>query len=209
MRSRSRSRRPVRRGFSIMELLVVVAIVAIMIGIALPILTAHQRTYLVDDTGALMIDVFRFANQRALSERQVMRVEITPSTGTTQGKIEVIDQEKIAPGTADDKVIRSELLPLNSQTTVNTTANRFKLPPSPFNFLDAPFTSGKMTIRFNPDGSAVNAADTPQSLSLYYFTPDAAGDPDPGFTRAITLFGPTSSVRTWRYDAAADDFVEM
>lgn len=209
MRSRSRSRHVSRGGFSAVELLVVLAIIIIMIAVALPILSTAKRTYLVDDTGALIIDVLRYANQRALSERQVMRIELTPSTNTVQGKIEVIDQNKIAAGTSDDEVVRTVLLPLNGQTTVNTTPNRFKLPPVPFNFLDAPFSGGKMTIRFNPDGSAVNATDTPQSLSLYYFTPDAAGNPDKDFTRAITLFGPTSSVKTWRYDVPTDEFAEM
>ena len=191
-----------------MEILVVVAIIAIMIAVALPILATHQRAQMVDDSGAQIIDFMRFANQRALSERQVMRFELTPSTDTDQGKLEVIDQNRITAGVGDDEVVRSELLPLKAQTTVNTVNGKFPLPPSPFNFLDPPFAGGKLIIWFNPDGSVTNNADTPQSMTLYFYTP-LGGEPDPTFTRAITLFGPTASIRAWRYKADDDSFEEM
>ena len=205
----SQLRRLAHPGFSVLELLLVMTIIAIMIAVALPYISAHKRAYQVDDFGAELVDVLRYANQRALSERQVMRVELTPSTDTDRGTIQVIDQNRIAPGTADDEVVRNETLPLKRDTTIVVTSGALPVPPAPFNFLPPPLTGGKVTVSFNPDGSVTDNTDIPRSFSIAFFTPDANGNPNTVDTRSITLFGPTTSIKPWRFDAATNSFVEM
>ena len=177
------------RGFTVIELLVVVAILAIMIGISIFSLPTAQRSLNVDFAVAQLVDVLRFANQRALAERQVMRVEITPSTNAAPGTIQVVDQNTLTNGVGDDAVIRTETLPLPSDATIDVGTSGLPIPPSPFDFLAA---------TLNPQGKLV-----------FYFTPDGAGSPDLGLTRAVTLFGPTSAVRTWRYNPPTMMFEEM
>ncbi len=211
--AKRRSRVPSRaqNGFSILEMVIVGAIIAIMIGVAIMSLPTQRRVLAVDFSGAQLVDVLRFANQRSLSERQVMRVEITPSTNTVPGKIEVVDQNTLAAGTADDAVVRSEtLVPKGEVGILTEPTTTIPLPPAPFNFLQPTFVNNKFILYFTPDGQTTNeAGTTPQSLSLVYYTPGSGGDPDPGLTRALTLFGPTSSVRTWTYDIGTNSFKEM
>lgn len=198
-----------QRGFSVIELLIVMAIIAIMIGIALFSLQTSQRALAVDNAGAQLVDVLRFAKQRALAERQVMRVEVTPGSGSTPGTIQVIDQETLGAGSTDDFVCRNETLAPNSESTINTNPTAFSRPPAPHNFDAAPFVSGKLTVYFNPDGSVSNNSDTPQSFSLVFFTPIVGTTPDPQSIRAITLFGPTGSVRVWRWEPTTSSFTEV
>jgi prepilin-type N-terminal cleavage/methylation domain-containing protein len=206
MNTNGRPKRSVERGFSVLELLVVIAIIAIMIGVAIFSLPTAQRALAPDNASDQMVDVLRFSLQRALAERQVMRVEVTAGTGTTPGKIEIYDEGRIAPG--DEALIRTESLVPNAEVTLNTSPTAFVRPPSPHNFDAAPFVSNKLKVFFNPDGTVTNAADIPQSFSLVLFTPMGGGSPDPGSIRAITLFGPTASVNEWRWDAGANQFVE-
>jgi prepilin-type N-terminal cleavage/methylation domain-containing protein len=197
------------RGFSLIELLAVMAIMAIMITISLLMLPRNQRALAVDNAGAQLVDVFRFAQQRALSDRQVMRLELTPGTTTVPGTVVVVDENTLGAGTADDTAVRSETLSKNEDTTVATDLAGFQKPASPFNFLPPAFNAGKMTVYFAPDGSVLNASDTPQSFTLVYYTPLSPGVPDPQSTRAITIFGPTGSVRVWRWDVPSGAFTEV
>ena len=187
----------------------VMAIIAIMIAIALPTILSARQTYAIDDASNQLVDILQFSQQRALGERQVMRVELIPGTTSTRGSIQVIDQNTLTGGVGDDEVIRNELLPENRDTTINTDPGRFPMPPLPFNFNHWTWPAGQMVIFFMPDGTVTNAANTPQSLTITMYVPLPNGDPDPGLTRAITLFGPTASIRSWYLDPAASSFQEM
>ncbi len=197
------------RGFSVVELMMVFAIIAIMIAIALPSIFNARQTYAIDDASNQVVDILQFAQQRALGERQVMRVEIVPGTATTRGTIQVIDQNTLTGGAGDDLVIRNELLPENKDTTMNTDPARFPRPPLPFNFDHWTWPSGRLVIFLMPDGTATNAANTPQSFTITMFVPLANGDPDPSLIRGITLFGPTGSVRSWAYIPTTSQFEEV
>lgn len=199
------------RGFSVVELMMVMAIVAIMIAIALPSIFNARQTYAIDDASNQIVDILQFAQQRAIGERQVMRVEIVPGTSSTRGTIQVIDQNTLTGGVGDDLVIRNELLPENKDTTINTDPARFPRPPLPFNFNHWTWPSGQLVVLLMPDGTAMNTANPPQpqSFTLTMFVPLANGDPDPGLIRGITLFGPTGSVRSWAYIPTESQFEEV
>lgn len=211
MTTNSLAGRARQRGFSVVELVIVMVIIVIMVGIALFSLPTAQRALAIDNAGSQMVDNIRFAQQRALNERETMRLEITPGTPTTPGTLVIVDQNRISLGVADDTVIRTETLAPNSEATVATDLAGFNPPPSPFDFIAPRYQGGKLTIWFSPEGSVVNnqSPAIPQSFTLVYYTPTPSGPPDPGLTRAITLFGPTGSVRVWRYEPTTSQFEEM
>ncbi len=190
-----------------------VAIISIMIGISLLSMPSQRRGLAIDAASAQLVDVFRFAQQQALSERHVIRVELTPGTSSTPGTIQVVNQMRISLGAADDRVIRNETLPANSDSTVATSLAGFPMPPTPFNFLAPTFVAGKLTVFFMPDGTAVRNPNedpaVPRSFTLVHYTPNTSGVPAPDLVRAITLFGPTASARIWTYNAATAKFQEL
>lgn len=90
------------RGFSMVELLIVLTVITILLGISLFYLSAHERLYRPDEEALKIIDVFQEARQRSLTQRETMRVEID----LTDNVVRLIDENQ--PSTADDdRPIRS------------------------------------------------------------------------------------------------------
>lgn len=188
------------QGFSMIELLVVLAIIVIMVAVTLPSLVTMQRAYATDDAAGQTLDFLRAAYEQSLTQRQVMRVRIDRAAGT----IQIIDEETAGNAT-DDKVIRSEALTPQSTVAIGKPTGQPD-PPPPYNFTAAAFSSNVWEIRFRSDGVAINATHRPQSAALYFYTP-RAGNPtatdDTGLVRVVTIFGPTGSVKLWGYTGSA------
>ena len=64
------------RGFSMVELLIVLTVMTILTGISLFYLSGHQRLFRPDEQTLKMVDIFQEARQRSLTQRETMRVEI-------------------------------------------------------------------------------------------------------------------------------------
>lgn len=197
------------RGFSMTELLLVVAILAIMLAIAIPSMMTYKENYRTDVIAADIVDVLRFAQQQSLGERQTMRVRIRPGSSGTPGEIEVIDENTITAGAADDEVIRTYSLPDPAEIAIQRPSG-VELPQLPFNFNAITYTSGEYVIYFRPLGSITGAnADVPRSGTIYIAPTGTTGDsPNADLVRAITFFGPTGSVRLWGYLPQSNNFEE-
>jgi prepilin-type N-terminal cleavage/methylation domain-containing protein len=109
-------------GFSIIELLVVVAVLGVLSGIAYMGFSSPQK-YAADDQALKMLDILQEARQKALTQRRVMRVEFNntkktmrlineydiKATNSTTGKSLVTDSD-------DDKEVRS--IPFDTKNLV-------------------------------------------------------------------------------------------
>ena len=93
-------------GFSLIELFIVVAIIMVMTTFAIFALMPHRNLYQTDDQALRVLDFMRDASQRALTQRQVMRLEIDQ----TNNVIRIIDENQVDQGTADDRAVRQEAL---------------------------------------------------------------------------------------------------
>jgi Tfp pilus assembly protein FimT len=189
------------------EVLIVVVIAAVMIAVALPRFLTFGESYSSSDVSAQVVDALRFANQQALGQRQRMRVEIRPGTAGTPGSILVVDEGKIDDG-SDDEEVRNEPLPTGDELSFAKPSG-VGLVASPFNFTAARYTNGVCTIHFNPIGSASgDDQEVPLSATIFVSPAGAAkGTADADLVRAITLFGPTGSIRAWGYDPTTAGFV--
>lgn len=77
-------KRPCQRGFSLVELLVVVMIVLIVAAIAAPMVANTVRTYQVKSAAASAAGVIKATRYRAIAQGYPMQVVITKATGNYQ-----------------------------------------------------------------------------------------------------------------------------
>jgi prepilin-type N-terminal cleavage/methylation domain-containing protein len=196
-------------GFSVIELLVVLAVVAIMVGISIPYLLNYRKLYRSDDQAIKMMDLMREAGQLALTRRRTMRLEID----LTDNALLIIDEN----GAAADTLVKMIPLDKPADVRVDVIPNGVTK-PNPPNYANAAFAadgtghmSGATSVtghnvwaaRFQRDGSVVNAADVPISVNLYIWPPASAGSLTPRNRkeiRAITMFGGSGAMRFWKHN---------
>lgn len=199
-------------GFSIIEILIVLTLIVIMSGVTLFYLNSHQRLYKADDQSLLIADILQEARQRALTQRETIRVEID----ITDSIVRLIDENK--PTTADDDRLLRQLS-LKPETEVKIQHRSSEInenPPEPIpvpsaQFQQSVYTSSSNhrvgTFRFQSNGTVTNAGNNAiangavmTSATLHLWTPKPS-DPDQfEVARALTIIGSTGSVRLWEYD---------
>jgi prepilin-type N-terminal cleavage/methylation domain-containing protein len=185
------------RGFSLVELVIVCAIFAILVGISVLTLTPHERATAADDLAKQTLEFVQDASSRALAQRQTMRLTIDLGAST----ISVTDENTLLAGVDDDELVREEGLVRPEFAVIGQPAG-VDPPADPFHFEPAGFEGGVWQAWFRSDGSVVNADGVPLSATIFVYPTDA-GRPgyalDNGLVRALTLFGPSGQYRLWRY----------
>lgn len=181
------------RGYSVIELLVVAALIIIMTAAVVFTLGHSRRSYRPDDAASQVVNFLRDAYGRALSQRQTMRVSVDRANQT----ITLFDENRLAIG--DEIVVRRA--PLLDQISFNQPiigTDSVGLPPAPYSYPPAVYTANVWEARFRSDGSVVDSAGNPLSATLF-FSPANLKDSDANLIRAVTLFGPGGSIRLWRF----------
>jgi prepilin-type N-terminal cleavage/methylation domain-containing protein len=197
-------------GFSMIELLVVMAVLAIMVGISIPYLLNYRKLYRSDDQAIKMMDLMREAGQLALTRRRTMRLEID----LTDNALLIIDET-----TVSDPDVLVKMIPLDKPADVRVDViPNGVAKPNPPNYTDAAYATdgvghmrGAVTVtghnvwaaRFQRDGSVVTAADNPISVNIYIWPPASAGSLTPRNRkeiRAITMFGGSGAMRFWKHN---------
>lgn len=200
-------------GASVLEVLMVVAVVLILSSIAIPYMWNYKKLYKSEDQSLRMMDLMREAAQTALVKRRTIRFEID----LTDNAVLLIDESQNAPKGQQLKKIPLELTRDVRVDAIPTGVSK----PNPPNYADATFATdavghmiGSTTVtahniwacRFKSDGSVVNSAGNPISANIYVWPPQSTGSLTPRNTaeiRAITLFGGTGAIRYWKYTGSA------
>lgn len=202
-------------GFSLIELLIVVVLIAILSTISLIFLTSAQRLTRPDDQSLQIADILQEARQRALTQRVTMRVQID----ITANVVRLINEQ--LPNTAnDDVIIRQVPLLPNSQVRVNPRPDNIPYnPPEPLPAPTAVFLQSTYplspnnqvcTLRFRNGGDVVNAGNNdigggaiPQGVTLHVWSPTTANPNVSEIARSITVIGSTGSIRLWKFNPAS------
>jgi Tfp pilus assembly protein FimT len=186
-------------GFSTIELLIVAAVIIAVTAIAVFTLTPQRRAYRTEDAAAQVTNFLRDAHQRAITQRQTMRVEIDRATRiitiTDENRLPTGDEFEVRRGKLSDEVSVDQ--PVVGAAMVN-------LPPAPFSYPAAVYSNNVWAARFRSDGSVVDSAGNPLSATVFFSLAAMTGA-DANLIRAVTLFGPSGSIRMWRYSGTAFD----
>lgn len=192
------------------ELLVVLAVIAIMSAISIPYILNYRKAYRTDDQSLKILDMMREAGQLALTRRRTVRFEID----LTDNTYKVIEEN----GTPH-RLVKSIPMELPANVRVDTSPSGVTRPTPP-NYPDAIFGTDSVghlngstsvtghrvwSVRFQRDGSVVNTGGTPISATLFLWPPSAPGSSIPRSmreVRAITIFGGSGAVRFWKHNGS-------
>lgn len=200
------------RGFSLAEILVVLAVIGIMTAISLPYLFNYRKVYRSEDQALKMLDMMQEAGQLALTKRHPFRFEID----MTANAMLIIDEQTLGSGLPATLVKSVPLDPVQD-VRVDVRPSGVAI-PNPPNYSDAVFGSDSLghkdgaasvsghtvwAARFQSNGSVSGPTNVPISANIYLFPPVTSGSTTPrnkNEVRAITIFGGSGAVRYWKYN---------
>ena len=203
-----------RSGFSVVELMIVLGIIALLSAISLPYIYNYKKLYKSEDQSLKVIDLMREAGQLALTKRRTFRFEID----LTDNAVLIIDEK--STGNADDTLLKKIPLEMTKDIRMDVIPAGVTK-PNPPNYTDVAFAVDSIghlvnattvtghsvwVARFKSDGSVVNVADIPVSANIYVWPPITPGSTTPrnkNEIRAITMFGGSGAIRYWRYETTA------
>lgn len=197
-------------GFSMVEMLVVVAVIMIMVAISIPYAVNYRRLYRSEEQALKVLDVIRETSQMALNQRRTFRMEIDATTSSAL----IIDET-----TPTDPDVLVKRIPLDDLSTLRMDVEPASVGrPNPPNYPSAVFDvdaighmDGSTNVignrvwaaHFRSDGTVVNEGEIPISVTLYVFPPTSASSDvpsDPQQVRVITIYGGSGAVRYWKFN---------
>lgn len=191
-------------GVSLIELLIVLAIISFLTAISVPLASRYTRSYKTEDQAIKIMDLMREAGQLAMTRRRTMRFELD-GNDPAQPIARIIDETGAVGGT----VLKSIPLEPENIVRMDEMPNGFAVPTPP-NF-PAVTVDGIVSARFRSDGSVRNAADLPISGTVILWPPINEPEYDSGNltprrseeVRAITMDGSSGAMRFWKYDGSS------
>lgn len=199
-----------QNGFSMVEMLVVVAIVMIMVAVSLPYALNYRKLYRSEEQALKVIDLIRETSQKALNQRRTFRLEIDVTTNTAM----IIDEN-----TSSEADVLVKTVPIDDASVLRMDVSPASIGrPNPPNYPAAVFADDEIghmngstnvignrvwAAHFKSDGTVVNENDVPLSVSLFVFPASSASSDVPTDNkqvRAITIYGGSGAVRYWKYN---------
>jgi len=171
-------------GFSLMEMLVVVSLVAIGAGIAMPLIGQWGPALQSDGALRVVMGLLVQARETAITQRRDMQV-----TFTNGNQVQIIREEVPPPATT---LIANQFLESNVQFALIPG-----VPDTPDAFGNAnPISFGAAaTIQFSPDGMLLDQAGNPVNGTVFVAATGVKVS-----ARAATIMGATGRIRGYRWN---------
>lgn len=186
MAARVQQAPPSSRGFTVLELVFVAALVAIVSGMAMMITPAVLARAKSEGAAQTLLAHLRTAREQAISQRRNMLV-----TFTEGNRVQVLRVDVPGPGTTPI---------LDARLEQGTTFLQFP------GVLDTPdgFGAGQAidfgaadTFMFTSEGTFVDQNGDELPGTIFIGLPNR-----PETAQAVTIFGPTAYIRAWRWDGS-------
>lgn len=210
-------RKKKENGFSIIELIIVLLIVSILSILAV-LSVKSEKKYLADTQAFKINDILHEARQRALTQRETMRVEINK----TRNNVRLITENE--PGNADDdQEVRSIKLEAPADIVIgdppqNVSGAPSEMSPTPtitFKVSTHPLsiTDTVATLRFTTTGKVLDAGSNSigtnsamTGATIYVWSPEYSNAGQPlvsgNVIRAITVQGASGITGYWKCPVA-------
>lgn len=199
-------------GFSLVEVLIVLALILLIGSSAAFYLNAHKKLYKPDDQTLLIADILQEARQRSLTQRETMRVEID----LTDNQIRLIDENTVRTAD-DDKVLKVLPVYFPNEVRIDSRADNIAYnPPEPLPVPTAKFlpsvyppsaTHQVCTLRFQSNGTVTDGGNNATGdgavvggVTLHIWQPNSENTNVSSIARALTVIGSTGSIRLWEFD---------
>jgi prepilin-type N-terminal cleavage/methylation domain-containing protein len=172
------------RGFTLIELMMVIAVLATLAGIAIGISPAFIRHAKAESSIAQAVDVFRSAREVSISQRRNVAVQFIGNDALRTVRMNIP-----GPGTTILRTIQ-----LENRMRFQLTPG---LPDTPDRFGNQnPISFGPTnTWMFTSEGTFVDANGEVLNGTLFLGVPN-----DINSARAITVFGATALIRVWSWN---------
>lgn len=205
--------RKTESGFSILELIVVLAVIAVLSVMSYMAIGAGRK-YAADDQAMNIFDLFQEARQKALNERQTMRVEINAS----EQEVRLID-ENVQADAGDDQIIRRVrftrgiVTGLKPSSITNIPTASYPIPEMTYTQSTYPLSSTNQTftLRYLRNGQVVDKGTTSTGAgavvtgaTVYIYSLNDSGT-SLEVIRALTVAGSTGDVAILKCIKSNDD----
>jgi prepilin-type N-terminal cleavage/methylation domain-containing protein len=174
-------------GFTLIEMMLVVALIGILAGMAVPITAGFLATSKADSTGIEVTSWLETARARAVAERR--NFEVTFDTGTNHVKIERVEYEPDPTKTATRTKVLDRELP-EGMKFVKFSADDT---PDKFGYGAAVDIDGPSPYMFTSEGSWLDSNGDPSNGTITF---GKSGQSQTA--RAITIFGASGLTRRWK-----------
>jgi prepilin-type N-terminal cleavage/methylation domain-containing protein len=174
-------------GFTLLEVLVVVAVIGVLAAVAIPITDAFVRTTRADSAVSAAMNAIDIAHDRAVAERRNFVL-----TFMNPNRIQLERQEINGAGVVTGTTLVDEFLLEGGQTFLRFSG----MPDTPDAFGGASATtfSGTSPVMFTSDGSLVDSNGDVVNGTIFF---GISGQPLTA--RAVTVFGVTGLTRNWKW----------
>jgi prepilin-type N-terminal cleavage/methylation domain-containing protein len=200
------------RGFSLIELVIVLAIGAILTAIALPQLRSSRRLQRLSALPRQVTSQLRLARQMAMSQRRAVTFQYNDQTK----QVSLIAHASYGPTVLTDSnypnttgSVQFNTFPLTGDG-ISTQDITYGIPSgAPTTALDdgismSSLSTNTINITFQPDGSVINGSGQPTNFSLFFYNGQLPKDT----ASAISILGSAGRVKIWRYSSNATKYIE-
>ena len=179
--------RPADAGFTLAEVLVVVALIAIGFGVAIPV-TMEMVNRAKNDSSVVVAHTFiDAARDRAVAERRNIELTFQPPNRILMERIEV---------PSGLKTLVAEMRLEGGQEFVKYSG--VSDTPDAFGAAAAIAFTGTAPVMFTSDGSLIDSNGDVTNGTIFMGVPNR-----PETARAVTVFGVTRLLRTWKWRGAS------